>query len=223
MQFSKTNKNLMAKKLSELIGSRNTQEETWQKIRAELRDDIAAAFKLAFEYEGCAELGRRLGLTEAARFAAIEMAVSGPIVASPDFLLLRLQQLKDIASVPPQAFDFFQLVLNKFAHEYGNLAGKIVASAIPIAEGELKAAIATEAQFFSDVGLARQETSLAQGVVSVIAKLKSYGGHFVRKESPNFPQLPPPGTRILPELFADEAAKQAKALEEIASEKNLSA
>jgi len=74
---------MATKKLAEVIGCQDTEAATWQKIRAELRDDIAAAFKLAVEYEGSTELGRMLGLTETARRLDTGRAIKTPCRKPP--------------------------------------------------------------------------------------------------------------------------------------------
>jgi hypothetical protein len=215
---------MATKKLAEVIGNQDTEAATWQKIRADLRDDIAAAFKLAVEYEGSTELGRMLGLTETARRLAIEKAIAGPFVANPDWLLLKIQQIKDAASVPPQAFDFFRIFLNTYSQKWAEHCAKILAAALPIAERELALAVAIEESFFADAGLPRQETTLAAGVGRVVEKLKSSQAHFARLlQSPHRESFPPPAPSALAEILADETAKQAAALAALASEKDLSA
>jgi hypothetical protein len=218
---------MATKKLAEIIGTKignkNTELETWQKIRTELSDDIAAAFRLGFEHECCNVLGKKLGLSETWKREAIEKVIAGPIVASPDFLLLKLIELKAITSVPPQAFDFFNLVLNVFSHEFSTLATKILAAARIIAEAELKSVIATEEKFFDEFGLDRQETALSAGVGRVLEKLKSHLEPFGRQKAAHVRHLVPPAHRSMPEIFQDEIAKHEAAIAEIASEMNLSA
>lgn len=211
---------MATKKFAELIGTKNTEAATWEKIRVALRDDIAAAFKLSVEYDGSVQLGRMLGLNETLRRLAMEEAVAGPFTLNPDWFLIRLRRLTEIAAVPVQAYDFFRIFLNNYSHEWAKSCAKILAAALPIAQAELTAAISTEENFFADVGLPRQETPLAQGVARVIEKLKASAEHFDRLlKIPKREQFPQPEISFLPEIFADEIAKHAATVAAIASEK----
>lgn len=210
----------MAKKTENLLGNRNTESETWQKIRTELRDDISAAFKLAVEHDASNALGRMLGLNETARRLAIEKAISGPFVKNPDWLVLKIQQIKEAAFVPVEAFDFFRIFLNQYAHEFEKKCGNILGDALPLAEAELAAAIATEESFFAEGGLPRQETPVSQGVARVVEKLKYSQAHFARLlQSPWRQSYSPPAPGYLPEIFADEIAKHAASMAEMSGTK----
>jgi hypothetical protein len=216
----------MAKKLTEIIGNRNTEAETWVKIRAGLPDEIAAAWRLWVEYDCSHSLGRVLGLTEQYRLGAIQRILSVPMQPDAGFLMRRLDELKAVSN-PPEAYYLFQSYLNKFGHAWEEILKQILAASLPIAEGELKAAVATEAEFFSDAGLPRQETALSAGATRVVAKLKNLAQRFEPRE--HHPRLvfQNPDPAEFKEIFADEQVKYearcAAARAEIAAEKDSAA
>ncbi len=215
---------MATQKLAEFIGTKNTETDTWQKIRAELRDDIAAAHTLAVEYDGCQALGRNLGLNEEARRIGIAKAISGPIVANPDWLLIRLRSLIDVTSVPPEAYDFFNIFLNNYSIQWAEKVARILIAALPIAKAELTAAISFEENFFADVGLPRQETPLAQGAARVVERIKASLAHYgqiLNGQKQKYVLAPDPGH--LEEIFSDEIATHKAVIAEIASKRDLPA
>jgi hypothetical protein len=209
----------MAKKLSELIGNRNTTEETWSKIRAELHDHIADAFKLWTEFDALNALGRVCGFGAMNRSRAIEKILADPFCASPDWLLVKIKQLQMVTTIPPQADVLFDGVQNQYAHHWAKYCFLIVAEAVKMAEAELAEAVAVEEKFFSEVGLPRQATQLASGVASVILKLKSSLAHYDRLTHPKDHEKPyAPDPTVLPEIFADEIAKYQADLAQLDAE-----
>jgi hypothetical protein len=202
----------------------DTENSTWKKIRSDLREDIAAAFALFAGHEDAVELGRVIGLNKVSRHALIKEIISAKPLPDPRWLLIQIERLKLVTAVPEEAFAIYDLFLSNYTHQWETKTAALVASAIKIAEAELPVAIQAEEKLFAAVNLARQETPIAKGILRVIDKLKAAASFFDRSLKPpqqNF--LPPPHILELRELFADEIARRAAALAEIASEKKLPA